>query len=97
FQRCELDGLEATPRSASVDHLSFVEAVDGFGESIIVGIADTADRRLDASFSQALGVLDGYVLTSSVAVVYEPAAMDRPSIVQGLLQRIEHEAGVRRT
>src|SRR5690606_31605980 len=64
------------------------------GESIVVGIADTADRRLDASFSQALGVLDGYVLTASVAVVYEPAAMDRPPIVQGLLQRIEHEARV---
>jgi hypothetical protein len=29
-------------------------------------------------------------------MVHEPAAMDWPSIVQGLLQRVEHEAGVRR-
>ena len=29
-------------------------------------------------------------------MVHEPAAMDRPSIMQSLLQRVEHEAGVRR-
>jgi hypothetical protein len=35
-------------------------------------------------------------LAAPVAAVHEPAAMDRPSIMQGLLQRIEHEACVRR-
>src|SRR4051794_29351853 len=45
-----------------MDHLGLVEAVDGFGESIVIGISDAADRRLDACFSQALGVLNGYVL-----------------------------------
>src|SRR3954471_20959735 len=29
-------------------------------------------------------------------MVHEAAAMDRPSIMQCLLQRVEHEAGVRR-
>ncbi|MGY3235182.1 hypothetical protein ACVMAJ_002072 [Bradyrhizobium sp. USDA 4448] len=29
-------------------------------------------------------------------MVHESAAMDQPPIVQGLLQRIEHEARVRR-
>ena len=29
-------------------------------------------------------------------MMHEPAAMDRSAIVQGLLQRIEHEACVRR-
>ena len=32
---------------------------------------------------------------ASVAVVHEPALMDGPPIMQGLLQRIEHEARVR--
>ena len=35
-------------------------------------------------------------LAAPVAVVHESAAMDRPSIMQCLLQRIEHEARVRR-
>jgi hypothetical protein len=38
----ELDGLEAAPRSAPMDQLGFVEAVDGFGESIVI-ISDTTD------------------------------------------------------
>src|SRR3954465_9304599 len=92
FQRGELDGLEVSPWPAAMDHLGLVEAVDGFGESIVIGISDAADRRLDACFSQALGVLNGYVLAAPVAVVHEPATMDRPSIMQCLLQRIEHEA-----
>jgi hypothetical protein len=31
-----------------MDHLSFVEAVDRLGESVVVGIAGAANRRLDA-------------------------------------------------
>src|SRR3954466_10630029 len=45
---------------------------------------------------QALGVLNGYVLAAPVAVVHEPATMDWPSIMQCLLQRIEHKACMRR-
>lgn len=48
FQRRELDGLEATPWPASVDHLGLVKAVDSFGESIVIGISDAADRGLHA-------------------------------------------------
>ena len=43
FEGGELDGLEAAPRSAPMDHLGFVEAVDGFGESIVIGISNTTD------------------------------------------------------
>lgn len=51
FEGSELDGLEATPWPAPVDHLGLVEAVDSFGESIVIGISDAADRRLHACFS----------------------------------------------
>src|ERR1700677_4393808 len=84
FQRRELDGLEAAPWSAPMDHLGLVETVDGFGESVVIGISDAADRRLDASFSQAFGVFDRDVLAPPIAMMHEPAAMDRSSIVQGL-------------
>jgi hypothetical protein len=36
-----------------VDHLGFVETVDRFGQSVVVAVADTADRWLDAG----LGIL----------------------------------------
>ena len=84
------------PWSAPMDHLGLVETVDRFGESIVVAVADAADRRLDAGLGQALGVFECDVLAASVAMMHEPAAMDGPSIVQGLLQSIEHEAGMRR-
>lgn len=62
FQGRELDGLEAAPWSAPMDHLGLVKAVDGFGESIVIGIADAPDRGLDAGFGQALGVFDRDIL-----------------------------------
>ncbi|OKO85516.1 hypothetical protein AC630_05655 [Bradyrhizobium sp. AS23.2] len=37
-----------------------------------------------------------YVLAAPVAVVHEPATMDRASIMECLLQSIEHEACMRR-
>ena len=34
-----------------MDDLRFVETVDGFGERVVVAIADAADRGFDAGFS----------------------------------------------
>ena len=62
FKGGELDSLEVSPWSAPVDHLGLVETVDGFGESIVIGISDAPDRGLHAGFGQALGVFDGDVL-----------------------------------
>ena len=58
FKGGKLNGLEVSPWSAPVDHLGLVKTVDNFGESIVVGISDTADRRLYACFSQARRVFD---------------------------------------
>lgn len=81
FQRGEFDGFKASPWPAPMDHFGFVEAVDGFGESVVLGISDTADRRLDGCFSQALGILDRDVLAAPVAMLHESAAMSRSPIV----------------
>lgn len=52
FEGRELDGLEVVaPWSAPMDHLGLLETVDGFGESIVVGISDAADGWLHACFS----------------------------------------------
>ena len=53
-QRGELHGLEAAPGSPPMDHLCLVEAVDRFGESFVIGIADAADGRLDARLARIL-------------------------------------------
>ena len=44
FEGGHLDGFEAAPRAATMDHLRLVEAVDGLGQGIIKGITDTADQ-----------------------------------------------------
>ena len=62
LEGCELDGLEATPRPASMDDLRLVETVDRFGEGVVVGVADAADGRLDPGFGETLGVLDRNIL-----------------------------------
>ena len=45
-----------------MDQLGFVKAVDGFGEGIVVAVADTANRRLDARRGKPLGIFDRDVL-----------------------------------
>jgi hypothetical protein len=45
-----------------MDDLSLVEAVDRFGEGVVVRIADAADGRLDPGFGEPLGVLDRNIL-----------------------------------
>ena len=96
FERGVLDGFERAPRPAPMDHLGFVEAVDRLGERVVVAVADAADRRHETGLGQALGVLDRDVLHAAIGVVHEAAAGDGFAIMQRLLQRIEHEAGMRR-
>ncbi len=59
-------------------------------------VTDAADRRLDPCLGKPLGILDRDVLHTAIAVMDEAAAPDGPARVQGLLQCVQHEAGVRR-
>src|SRR3984957_3481062 len=77
LQGRKLDGLERAPWSASMDDLGLVETVDRFGEGVVVRVAHAAHGGLDARLGQALGVSNADVLAASIAVVHEPAAMDR--------------------
>jgi hypothetical protein len=70
FEGCELDGLEASPRSTPMDDLGLVEAIDRLGERVVVGIADAADRRDEARFDQAFRVFDSKILRPPDALLF---------------------------
>ena len=56
FQSGELHGFGVSPRSSSMDDLGLLKAVDRFGESVVIGITDAPDRRLDARLRQPFGI-----------------------------------------
>ena len=96
LERCEFDGIAAAPGSESMDDLGLVEAVDGFGECVVVRVADAADGRLDTGFDETVGVADGEVLAAAVAVMDE-AALGGSALVQRLFKRVQHEVGACRS
>jgi len=59
FERGIRARFEAASRYSPVDHLCFGKAIDRLGQSMIVAVADPADRRLDRGFCTAFDVLNG--------------------------------------
>jgi hypothetical protein len=57
-----------------VNDLGLVEAVDRFGERIVVGITDAADRRLDAGLGarRSVYLIDTYWLPRSLWWIRPP-------------------------
>ena len=85
LERRELDGFEVTPRPALPDDLGLEQTDDRFGQRVIVGVADAADRRLDAGFGQALGVTDRDVLHPTIAMMDQSILVGHCTLVEGLL------------
>ena len=56
------DPVDGPPGLAWFDQFGLVQAVDGFGECVVIGTADRADRGLDARFGKPLGEPDRGVL-----------------------------------
>ena len=83
--------LHVAPRALAVDQFGFVETVYRFSEGVVIRVTDTADRWLNASFGQTLGVSNGQILPAAIRVMNQSALLDRPSIMQGLFQRIENK------
>ena len=71
------------PRSAPIDHLGLVQPDHRFGEGVVVGIADTADRRLDARLGEALRVPDSEILRAAIAMMDEPVKILQRAFVNG--------------
>ena len=91
FERGEFDGLERPPRPTPIDDLGLVEAVDGFGERVVVAVANAADGWFDTGLGQALSVFYGTYCLGSTG---RRNACVR--CLQCLLECIEDEACVRR-
>ncbi len=97
FERGEFHRFHGFPGGTPMNQFGFVEAVDGFGERIIVAVTLAADGRLDAGFSQTLGVPDANVLRAPVAMMNECGVPIGLARMERLLQGIQHEVGVHRT
>ena len=69
FQCRVFDGFEGSPRPPPMDDLGLVEAVDGFGQGVVIAVADTADRRLDAGLGEALRVLDRQLAAADALLI----------------------------
>ncbi len=93
----ELDGFTRSPRSSPMNHFGLVKSIDTLRQSVVTGIADAANRRLDAGFRQPFGVLDRDILAATIRVMHEPSPPRRPALMQCLLQSIEHEPRLRRS
>lgn len=74
FQRRVFDGLETAPWAASMNELSLEQAVDCFGQRIVVAVTNVANSRFDAGFAQPLDVTNGQILRTAVAVMHQPHA-----------------------
>jgi len=53
LESSELDSLEGSPRPTPMDDLGLVKPVDGFGEGIVVTVANAADSRARSQLQQA--------------------------------------------
>ena len=74
-----------------MNQLSLVQAVNRFGESVVIAVTSTSDRRLDASLGQTLAVADRDVLRTPVAVVNQSVSSLRLPGMQRLVQSIKYE------
>ena len=72
-----------------MSQLGLVEPIDGFGQCVVVTVAPAAHRGLYARLIQAFGIADGSV-TAPIGMVRQGISR-RLALVQGLLQRIQHE------
>ena len=79
FEGGQLQGLDGFPRGTAVDQFSLVEAIDGFGQGVVVTITLAADGRFDAGLGQSLGVADGNLLRAAILM------MDQAGITLGLV------------
>src|SRR2546428_3279150 len=67
----ELDVVQAAPRSFLVNQFGLVQAVEGFGERVVVRVAAGADGSHRARAGEPLRVADGEILRTAVGMADE--------------------------
>src|SRR5690606_30902148 len=97
FEGRELDILMAAPRSAAPNHLRLEEADHRLGQCVVIGVAATADGRLDAGLSKPLRVANREIVRAAIAMVYEPLLARVFPLADRLLQGVQGEVTLQRT
>ena len=69
----------------SPDHLGLEQAIDRFSESIVIRVADVADRGFDPGLGKTVGVAQCEVLRPAIRMMHASAALNGTALVQGLL------------
>ena len=67
-----------------MNQLSLVQAVNHFGESVVIAVTSNPDRRLDARIGQTFAIPNRYILLTPVAVVNQGIGMFGLAVIQGL-------------
>lgn len=67
-----------------MNQFDFVQAVDCFGERVVIAVAATAHGELDSSFGQRLAVPNGYVVGPPVAVLDQGMGAPWLPVIQSL-------------
>ncbi len=62
FESGELDCFQRTSWAAPTDELSLEQAMDSFGEGVVVAIANAADRGFYACLREAFRVVNRHIL-----------------------------------
>jgi hypothetical protein len=52
-----------------MDDLGFLETVDRLCQSVVIPVADTADRWFDPGFGKPFGVTDREILAAAIGVI----------------------------
>ena len=79
-----------------MNQFGLVQAVDGFSQFVVVAVAFTSHRGLDARFGQTFAVPNGYILLTPVAVVNQGIGTFGLAVVQGLLQCVQYKVRAHR-
>ena len=90
----EFDVVDGAPGalSGASDGLGLEQRVHRFGQRVVMGVPDRADRRCGAGLVEALAVADAGELAAGVGVRNE-ALETRPACPAGHLQCVEHHLG----
>jgi hypothetical protein len=92
----QLDFVDAPPGLARSDQLGFIQAVDGFGQGVVIRAANRSDRGLDSGLSETFGEPDRRVLRPSIRMVDNIFKIHDAFLLAGpdrLLDGIEHHRG----
>ena len=95
FEGREFDRFKVAAWATTVDDFGLEQAVDCFGQCVVIAVASAAHGRFDAGIRQSFIVFDRQILAAPVAVVNEPHALGRSAFMDRQIEGIQNEPGMR--